>query len=385
LLLIAACICSVQAQKNLNEALAQNGHTLFAKIVDCAGATKAFSGTKGKVTVLAPTDAAITSFLKSMGLTAAQALGHEELCDILLRYHVLPYDVKSSMIVKKDSKAQTLDPRSYLLFNKGSSGVTVEDMQGNVAKVTKGDITAGDATVHSVDRVLLSGNVFYSVADALKYHAKQHTELVKALTKAGLIGAVTDPKKPFTGTILAPTDAAFKKLTATPTPDQLKNILLYHVLDKELIFPTGVKSGTSYATLFPGHAVQIKLSKGSVKDQFGQTRAITIADVIPEAGKPARMVKHNVFAGQGVIHGIDTVLIPKLGAAAVTEKAMKIITAGRKLLQRNQGTDFDFRNQAGLMDTAGAISDAASGTGSAAAAGAVGSATAYADGMFDGY
>ena len=46
-----------QAQKHLNEALAQNKHTLFAKIVECAGATKAFDGTKGKVTVLAPTDA----------------------------------------------------------------------------------------------------------------------------------------------------------------------------------------------------------------------------------------------------------------------------------------------------------------------------------------
>ena len=100
---------------------------------------------------------AITSFLKSTGLSAADVLGQEELCDTLLRYHVLPYDLKSSMIVKKDSKAQTLEPYSYLLFNKDSSGVTVKDMQGNVAKVAKGDISAGEATLHSVDRVLLSG------------------------------------------------------------------------------------------------------------------------------------------------------------------------------------------------------------------------------------
>ena len=100
---------------------------------------------------------AITSFLKSTGLSAADVLGQEELCDTLLRYHVLPYDLKSSMIVKKDSKAQTLEPYSYLLFNKDSSGVTVKDMQGHVAKVAKGDIPAGEATLHSVDRVLLSG------------------------------------------------------------------------------------------------------------------------------------------------------------------------------------------------------------------------------------
>jgi uncharacterized surface protein with fasciclin (FAS1) repeats len=92
-----------------------------------------------------------------MGLTAEDVLSQEELCDALLRYHVLPYDLKSSMIVKKDSKAQTLEPFSYLLFNKDSSGVTVKDMQGHVAKVAKGDIVAGEATIHSVDRVLMSG------------------------------------------------------------------------------------------------------------------------------------------------------------------------------------------------------------------------------------
>jgi hypothetical protein len=48
--------CTLQAQKHLNEALQQNNHALFTKIVECAGAKDAFSGTKGKVTVLAPTD-----------------------------------------------------------------------------------------------------------------------------------------------------------------------------------------------------------------------------------------------------------------------------------------------------------------------------------------
>jgi uncharacterized surface protein with fasciclin (FAS1) repeats len=96
------------------------------------------------------------------------------------------------------------------------------------------------------------------VADALKFHSKNHAELVKALTAAGLLGAVTDPKKPFTGTILAPTDAAFKRLTSTPSKDQLRDILLYHVLKDELVLPGGVQAGTEYATLFPGHTVDFK-------------------------------------------------------------------------------------------------------------------------------
>lgn len=45
-------------------------------------------------------------------------------------------------------------------------------------------------------------------------------------------------------------------------------------------------------TLFPvSHS-------GKVKNQFGATRTVTFVDVIPETGKPARVVKHNIFAGQ---------------------------------------------------------------------------------------
>jgi len=384
LLVAAACLCSVQAQKTLSEALSVHKLDLFGKLVKCAGAADAFNSAKGKVTVLAPTNAAVLAFLKSMGLSAEQLLGEEALCDALLAYHVLPYDLKASMIVKKDMTAQTLEPNSYLTVNKDAAGVTVRDMQGNVAKVSKGDLKVGDATIHLVDRVLLSGDVFYSVADALKYHSKHHTELVKALTAAGLIGAMTDPKKPFTGTILAPTEAAFKKLTITPSNDQLKNILLYHVLKDELVVPGNIKAGTKYATLFPGHSVQFKYSIAKVKDQFGQERTATVVDVIPEIGKPARMVKHNVFAGQAVIHGIDSLLIP---GTTVTEKAAKTVKqTGRKLLQgRDNQVRTDFRSQAALDRTAGAIAAAATGQSSAARATAVGSASAATVSLFDGY
>jgi uncharacterized surface protein with fasciclin (FAS1) repeats len=109
--------------------------------------------------------------------------------------------------------------------------------------------------------ISIAGSIFYSVAAALKYHAEKHTQLVSALTRAGLLSAVTDPKKPFTGTILAPTDAAFKQLTITPSKDQLRNILMYHVLKEKVVLPTTHKSGTKYATLLPGHSVQIKLSQ----------------------------------------------------------------------------------------------------------------------------
>jgi hypothetical protein len=39
-------------------------------------------------------------------------------------------------------------------------------------------------------------------------------------------------------------------------------------------------------------------TRGTVKDHLGKERTVTFADVIPEAGKPARMRKSNIFAGQ---------------------------------------------------------------------------------------
>jgi len=361
LLIAAVSFCSVQAQKNMMDALSQNKLDLFAKIVKCAGAEQAFKASdSGKVTVLAPTDAAILAFLKSMGLSPQDVLAEEPLCDALLRYHVMPYDLTSSMIIKKDMTAQTMEPRSYLTLNKGPLGVTVKDMQGNVAKVTKGDIKIGDAMVHTVDRVLLSGDVFYTVADAIKYHSIHYTELIKALTAAGLLKDLMDPKKPFKGTFLAPTDAGFKKLSSTPAMADLKKVLLYHVLKDKLVLPGAVTEGTKYATALPGHSVQFKFSTADRKDQFGKTTKYTLVDVIPETGKPARMVKHNMFAGQGVIHGIDSVLIPKLGAG-ITEKGP--VTGHRKLLETPgaQGSDLSFQSSQALDRTSAAIASAASG------------------------
>jgi hypothetical protein len=91
---------------------------------------------------------------------------------------------------------------------------------------------------------------------------------------------------------------------------------------------------------------------------------------------------------QAVIHGIANVLIPKVGGA-VTEKSKVVVRVSgghRHLLQGgDRGTDFDFKQQGALQDTAGAIADAASGQSSAASATAVGSASAYSTGMFNGY
>jgi len=388
LLVAASCVCHAQAQTLAAET--KKNYSLFRAIAKCAGAEKALTSTKGAVTVLAPTNEAVTAFLKDMGLTGEQVLGNEALCDELLAYHVLPYKATSDMIKKPNSKAQTLLPTAYVTFNKGPNGVTVTDIQGNTAKVTKADVKVGDAIIHGIDKVLLSDKTFTSLSAALAFHKAHHAKLAAAIEKAGLTSVVADPKTPFKGTILAPTNAAFEAAPAL-TAAQLKDVLTYHVLPANVPLLAGIRKQKTFATAFKGHDVTFTYAEGTAKNQFGMTRKAAIVGVKDEAGAEAKVVKFNIFAGQGVIHGIDKVLVPK-GLAATTEKAAATKDmkkpAGRKLLQGGGAagaTDLTFRQQSALFDTADAIDAAASGQESAGAAANVGESTANQVGIFDGY
>jgi transforming growth factor-beta-induced protein len=102
--------------------------------------------------------------------------------------------------------------------------------------------------------------------------------------------------------VFAPTDAAFAKVpkatldALAQNPAQLKSVLLYHVVPGALTAADVVKL-TSAKTL-EGRSVAIKVVDGSVYvDQ-------------------AKLTTPDVMASNGVIHVIDSVLIPKAPAAA---------------------------------------------------------------------
>jgi len=126
--------------------------------------------------------------------------------------------------------------------------------------------------------------------------AGQFNTLAKALQAAGLVETLKG-KGPFT--VFAPTDDAFAKLPAGTVDDllkpenkgKLKAILLYHVV--------------------PGKVTAAQVTKlHSAKTANGQEVKISVAD-----GKvminDATVVKADVKASNGVIHVIDSVLLPK--------------------------------------------------------------------------
>jgi len=120
--------------------------------------------------------------------------------------------------------------------------------------------------------------------------------LVAAVKAAGLADTLSG-KGPFT--VFAPTDAAFAKLPAgtvdtllkPENKEKLKAILLYHVVAGD-VKSTDLKDGESVKTV-GGKSLTVHIASG----------VVTIND--------ATVVKADIPASNGVIHVIDTVLLPK--------------------------------------------------------------------------
>ncbi len=124
--------------------------------------------------------------------------------------------------------------------------------------------------------------------------AGQFTTLAKALEAAGLVDTLKG-KGPFT--VFAPTDAAFAKLPAgtldglLKDKEKLRAVLTYHVVPGKVMATDVVK--LSEAKTVQGGTLAIATSGGGVKVDN------------------ANVVKTDIRASNGVIHVIDTVLLPK--------------------------------------------------------------------------
>lgn len=139
-------------------------------------------------------------------------------------------------------------------------------------------------------------------------NSKDHTTLVAAVKAAGLVDVLSSAG-PFT--VFAPTNAAFGKLPAgtvetlvkPENKEKLTAILTYHVVPGRLTavnLMKAVKDGGGMAKFktVEGDELTIKqLSAGklSVTDAKGGTSMVTIGDVLQS---------------NGVIHVVDTVLMP---------------------------------------------------------------------------
>ena len=127
---------------------------------------------------------------------------------------------------------------------------------------------------------------------------KSFGTLVAAVKAAGLVETLSG-KGPFT--VFAPTDEAFAKLPKGTVEDLLKpenkakltSILTYHVLAGKVMAADAIKLDGKMAATVNKQEIAIKVKDGKV---MINDATVIIADVA---------------ASNGVIHAIDTVLLPK--------------------------------------------------------------------------
>src|SRR5271168_1531760 len=138
-------------------------------------------------------------------------------------------------------------------------------------------------------------------------NSDDHTTLVAAVKAAGLIDTL-EGAGPFT--VFAPTNEAFAKLPAgtvdtllkPENKDQLTKVLTYHVVAGRLSasdIKKMIREGHGQATL--------KTVSGGTLTAMMQGKNLVLKD---EKGGTSTVTIGNVFQSNGVIHVVDSVLLP---------------------------------------------------------------------------
>jgi uncharacterized surface protein with fasciclin (FAS1) repeats len=317
---------------------AGNFNTLVAA-VQAAGLVDTLKG-EGPFTVFAPTDEA---FAKLPPETLAAALADPEgLLTQVLLYHVVPGKVMAADL--SDGMNATTAQGEAVQFTLGDGTAMVND-----ANIIATDIETSNGVIHVIDTVILPPSITGAAADEAAMAEQPVVEassaeatmemadivdtavaagnfstLVAAVQAAGLVDALKG-EGPFT--VFAPTDEAFAKLPAgtvdallaDPSGD-LTQILLYHVVPGK-VMAADLSDGMTANTL-QGGAVTFSLSDGGAM----------VND--------ANIIATDIETSNGVIHVIDSVILPPAAEAApAAESAPSVDAAPAAAMSSDQAPE----------------------------------------------
>lgn len=258
----------------------------------------------GPFTVLAPDNAAFTTFLDGADLGGVNTA---VLSQILLN-HVLDGVVTSSDLVAggagyTNTSATGPGENALSLYYNTSDGVIFN----GISTVTAADVVGTNGIIHAVDTVIdIPTVVTFAAADP------NFTTLVEALTTltpgtdfvsilSRTEGSNADGINP-EFTVFAPTNDAFAELAEIPGEVVLTQVLLHHVVSEANITSGDLTpDGDTPATTLEGDDIIITLPGTDPN----------IADVTDGAGNTGKgIIAVDVQAGNGVIHVLDAVLLP---------------------------------------------------------------------------
>jgi len=184
-------------------------------------------------------------------------------------------------------------------------GACSSDMHANKDDMMKSN-TAMTPEKHVV---MVGGAPMYPSKNIIEnaVNSKDHTTLVAAVKAAGLVDTLSGPG-PFT--VFAPTNDAFDKLPAGTVDTLLKpenkptltKILTYHVVPgtltaKDLMEKAMMMGGMYKMTTVEGGTITAEMKEGALY-------------IVDEKGNWSKITTANVMQSNGVIHVVDTVLMP---------------------------------------------------------------------------
>lgn len=254
----------------------------------------------GAFTVFAPTNEAFTTFLEDNNIASLDDVSNEDLTQILLN-HVLEgvnmsTDLSTSYVstMAIGSASATNKLSMYININ---NGVTLNGQ----STVTQADITASNGVIHRVDAVIgLPTIVTHAVANS---------------SFSTLVSVLTDPNQPdFAGilsgndgapfTVFAPTNLAFSDLDEELAPggiasvsnENLTKVLQYHVVEEANVLAASITDNMMVTTI--------------LDQDFTINLMNEMAIITDVSGRTSEIIATDVQCSNGVIHVVDTVLLP---------------------------------------------------------------------------
>jgi len=230
------------------------------------------------LTVFAPTNDAFAALDQDQ---LAAILDNVPLLTQILTSHVVAGTIMSTDIATGATPVDTLSGAKALVVN-DANGVHI----GN-ATVAQADIEASNGVIHVLSDVIVVLNTIALVANTNPDFSRlagalEATELTQTLNSVGAF------------TVFAPVDAAFEAIDstiATLSTEQVRDVLLYHVLGQP-VRSTEIATG-SVDSLLAGQQLDLVVDNGAVS-----------------INENATVVTADVETSNGVIHVIDSVLVP---------------------------------------------------------------------------
>jgi uncharacterized surface protein with fasciclin (FAS1) repeats len=304
LVFLAAVLVAAQADTILQIAQSLPQFSTLVAVAGQAGIAPLLSAA-GDKTVFAPTNDAFAQLGNNTLAWITNQHNQQHLLATL--YYHITAGAWTTANFQSSQKVNTLDlskgQPEQATVTKTASGFNV-----NSASITTADVAASNGVIQVINGVLVPSNIDLPSQDIVQTAVATPalSTLVKAVSAAGLVSALSKPNGPYV--VFAPTDAAFAAVPSSvlscllSNPKALADVLLFHVASG-YVYSEQVANGASITTL-AGKPISFSVNGGSISISYGS------------GFTPSNVVLPNVDTANGVVHVIDRVLFDNTGPCA---------------------------------------------------------------------